>query len=154
MTTKKKSLFLLVLVLAATAFIFSNSLKGSDASTQDSNFVIRLIEAIFGESDLDLHFLVRKGAHIAEFALLGFLATRLIINLGKIAHHLGYGLFYVLVVAVTDEFIQTFTGRSGMVQDVWIDFFGALLGIGLAMLVRVFNRSKRDVKPKNPLNEQ
>ncbi len=129
--------FILTLCISlVTLFIFSNSLKGSEASTQDSDFFIRIIESIFGKTDLNLHFIVRKAAHMAEFALLSLLVSGWVFLQRIPRLWMGYGLFYVLAVAVTDEFIQTFTGRTGAVSDVLIDFSGALIGVMIALLCR------------------
>lgn len=140
MSKKHSRILLLCLILAVTVFIFSNSLKGSAASTRDSNFFIRIIESLFGETDLDLHFLVRKAAHLAEFAVLGLLVACIMYQLKFPVARFGYGLFYVLAVAVTDEFIQIFTGRTSSVIDILIDFAGAFIGIGLVILSRQIKR--------------
>ena len=140
---KNKWLWILsALVLLATLLIFSNSLKGSVSSTADSDSVISLlnplIEWIFGKDhQLDLHFLVRKAAHLVEFGALGFLVTLLILawKQKKSRYFRGYEFFYVLAVAVVDEFIQSFTGRTSSVKDVLLDFFGALLGFTVAFLL-------------------
>ena len=130
------------MVLLTTLLIFSNSLKGSVSSTADSDSVISLlnplIEWIFGKDhQLDLHFLVRKAAHLVEFGALGFLVTLLILawKQKKSRYFSGYEFFYVLAVAVVDEFIQSFTGRTSSVKDVLLDFFGALLGFTVAFLI-------------------
>ena len=44
-------------------------------------------------------------------------------------------LFFALLCAVADEFLQSFTGRTSSVRDVLIDFGGALCGMLLTMLV-------------------
>ena len=77
---------------------------------------------------------------MAEFAVLGLLVACLMFQLEFPMARLGYGLFYVLAVAVTDEFIQIFTGRTSSVKDILIDFFGALLGIGVIYLWRQMKR--------------
>ena len=45
------------------------------------------------------------------------------------------GLFYILAVGVTDEYIQLFSGRTSGVKDVVIDFIGGLFGIALVLSV-------------------
>ncbi|MBQ7339146.1 MAG: VanZ family protein, partial [Clostridia bacterium] len=43
-------------------------------------------------------------------------------------------LLFSLLTAVTDEYIQSFTGRTSSVSDVLLDFSGALCGLGLTAL--------------------
>jgi VanZ family protein len=62
--------------------------------------------------------------------MLGIAAT-LIIN--RIARDYGrsawgFGFFYVLAVAVTDEHIQSFSGRTSSTADIILDFCGGLIG--------------------------
>ena len=148
---KNKWLWILsALDLLNTLLIFSNSLKGSVSSTADSDSVISLlnplIEWIFGKDhQLNLHFLVRKAAHLIEFGALGFLVTLLLFawKQRKKRYFRGYEFFYVLAVAVVDEFIQSFTGRTSSVKDVLLDFFGALLGFGAAWLITKILTNKK-----------
>ena len=134
---KHPVLILAVLILIVTAFIFSNSLKNSEASHQDSDVILGwvqpLLEKLFGECAVDWSYWVRKTAHITEFCTLGILVFWLIAVLKR--HLYGYGFFYVLAVAVLDEFIQSFTGRTSQILDVLIDFAGALLGFGIVLFV-------------------
>lgn len=66
---------------------------------------------------------LRKLAHLAEYAVLGLLLVR--------ASRLsGVALVLAAAYAVTDEIHQTFVeGRHGAVRDVAIDAIGALVGI-------------------------
>ena len=150
MKQNRLSVILVLLVVLATAFIFSNSLKNGEESVADSDAIIALIEPliekIFGEEhQIDLNYIVRKSAHLAEFFLLGALTSCLILDLkrrhGK--HLRGYEFFYVLAVAVADEYIQSFTGRTSMVADILIDFLGAILGFGTVFLIFAWRRRKK-----------
>ena len=148
---------MVALVLLTTALIFSNSMKGSVNSTEDSDSVISFltpfIEWIFGKDhQLNLHFWVRKAAHLTEFAVLGILVTLLLFTWkqAKNRYFRGYEFFYVLAVAVVDEFIQSFTGRTSSVQDVLLDFSGALLGFGVTWLtVKLIMKKKENDKDGN-----
>ena len=61
------------------------------------------------------------------------------------------GVFFpiscTLFTAVTDEFIQSFTGRGSSVRDVMLDFSGALTGILLTVflsaIIKKCNRKSR-----------
>jgi VanZ family protein len=69
--------------------------------------------------------LLRKGAHLMEFAILGALLAR---ATGAAAIAFALGVAY----AGTDELHQHFVpGRDGNVLDVGIDAIGVLLGVSL-----------------------
>ncbi len=148
---KKENIPVIVLaaaVLIMTLFVFSNSLKGPELSGSESGLVASVVEpifdALFGEDHgIDVHFLVRKAAHFTEFCVLAVLCANLANALKKRfgLPLLGYTLFYLLAVAVCDEFIQSFTGRGSSVRDVLIDFSGALFGVGAVFAVCALKRS-------------
>ena len=136
---KKKLTVLLILLIVATGFIFSNSLQNSEESNKASGFVLSIVEPIvelvFGEGAVDANYIVRKGAHMTEFFLLAAVVFAIVSEFKKIGKPVfGYGLFYVLSVAVTDEFIQSFSDRTSSVKDVLIDFSGALIGFSVMAL--------------------
>jgi VanZ family protein len=67
--------------------------------------------------------ILRKGAHVAEYAILGLLLLRAV---GREAPAFLLGVAY----AVTDEFHQRFvSGRHASPVDVAIDSTGVLVGI-------------------------
>jgi len=73
---------------------------------------------------------LRKAAHIAEYAVLGALLYR---ALGREAHALAAGIAY----AATDEIHQHFvSGRHGSVVDVAIDVVGVAIGMIVWLRVR------------------
>lgn len=79
--------------------------------------------------------IVRKGAHVLEYAVLGLLARGMLL-----ARHrerggavMPAGLL-VALVPVVDECIQLFVpGRSGRVEDVLIDLAGVSVGVFAGM---------------------
>ena len=133
-------------------FAFANSLKDREASGADSNFVVKLVspvfDTIFGEDHgINVHFLVRKGAHLTEFCILDILTLNLARFLEKryAPRLFGYCLFYVLFVAVSDEFIQIYSGRGSTVSDVLIDFCGASIGFLITIgFCAIKNRRKKN----------
>ena len=139
----RTTLLLVVAVVLTTAFIFSNSLKNSEASHASSNGLLAWVRPLllwaFGP-EADLSYLLRKGAHFAEFAFLG-------VWVGSLSHRfrqVGYGLFYLLAVAVTDEFLQSFTDRTSSISDVWLDFAGGVCGLAaIGCLLWLVSKRKR-----------
>jgi VanZ family protein len=85
-----------------------------------------------------LHFWVRKGAHLSEYGLLGFLAFRALrLSLAipsSRAALLGLGI--VLLVSGTDELRQSsLASRTGSLRDVGIDLAGGALGVLVLVLL-------------------
>ena len=81
--------------------------------------------------------LVRKTAHFAEFAALGFALTLTCLGAGRairlsVGASFGAGTLY----AITDEIHQIFVeGRACQARDVLIDACGVLTGVGLMLLL-------------------
>lgn len=122
-----------ILTVLATAFIFSNSLKTAELSAQSSGNLVKIFEWFLGlfsyHPDVDtLQNIVRKSAHFLEFSLQGFLLCGSFS--GKLKEKAIYVLFFGLMTACIDEYLQLFfEGRGSQIQDVFIDFAGALWGL-------------------------
>ncbi len=105
-SSRALSLWLPVIVWAAVIFTFSS---------------IPSLTTGLGTWDL----ILRKGAHMTEYAILGLLLLRAI---GRELPALAVGIGY----AVTDEFHQHFVrGRHASPIDVLIDTIGLVIGIFL-----------------------
>ena len=141
----KQRVYLLLTGLAAIAciaFIWGNSLLPAAQSAQASRSVLDLLDPILDQLHIpkgDAHRVIRKLAHMSEFALLGLLWSSLLIQLRR--RSLSDCLFgagtLALLTALVDETIQLFSpGRGSQVTDVWIDFCGACLGILAAHILR------------------
>ena len=128
-------------------YIWSNSLQSTFQSNEQSNKVLEIIEKVFNIPLLDMgeaQYVVRKVAHMLEFALLGFVVVLLLFITGKICRqNLVNALFFGLASAVMDETIQLFSHRGSQVVDIWIDFVGLVAGIGLGVSIFLFFREVR-----------
>jgi VanZ family protein len=84
------------------------------------------LELLFGPGVPDfLNYLVRKGAHLAEYALLAALAWRA-------ERRPWLPVFVAAAVAIADETIQATTAtRSGSPWDVLLDVCGAVIAVVL-----------------------
>jgi VanZ family protein len=81
-----------------------------------------------------IHFIVRKSAHLGEYAVLALLLLRAAIFITSLKRSLAtlYGSVWIacLVVATTDEFHQAFVAsRGALATDILIDSGGAILGL-------------------------
>jgi VanZ family protein len=136
MTEKRKAqlrLFLTLLLIATVCFIWSNSMVSREGSASLSRRITAWLNGI-GIPVTD-HF-VRKSAHFCEFGLLGSELMLLFwLRNGLHFQSCCNAAFCALLSAVTDETIQIFSGRGSQVQDVVLDFAGALTGILFSRLL-------------------
>ncbi len=156
---KKRKLFWIAAV-AWMGLIFWFSGQNATQSTHLSDSVLDAILRLFWP-DFDLtgmtyqilsflKVLVRKGAHLSVYFVLGMLtyaALRTYDITG--VRQRGYALAICLCYAASDEFHQYFVpGRSCQLTDVMIDFCGALGGVILLSLC-YFIWEKRRGKREN-----
>lgn len=139
--TKRKVFFCLVII--AVLLIWCQSCLPRSLSAQESSWVTVILSRLFGMPDIPEHF-VRKLAHFTEYALLGCLLFLLLrcFPLKNIWREL-YGAMLSMVVALLDETIQIFSGRGPMIQDVWLDFGGAVFGGAVTCLIFYLIDKKR-----------
>ena len=154
--------FLLILTIGWMCFIFYQGSRQLSDSYHNSdvvvNKVVSLIETMYEKVNpnssqetiittqrrVKLAYLIRKSAHFFEY---GALAALLIIvfyllkqsSLNRVI----YSLFITLLCAVMDEFYQSFINRGSRVQDIIIDFSGALVGtIFVVIGMKIFTKIK------------
>lgn len=92
------------------------------------------------------HTLLRKLAHMSEYAVLGaFWSLQQRKSISKFpVQRLAVRWQICILTALLDESIQLFVpGRSGEIRDVWIDGAGAMLGLAATMVLGGFIRSLR-----------
>lgn len=140
LNSKRRKLIIVAfsaLVLLISAFIFVNSSMDYEVSHSSSGAIADIISpggslAEYEQTD----FTIRKLAHLVEYFALAVSATALCVSVdrfyGRKFH--GYALFYSLLVAVLDEYIQGFTGRGSTVSDVLLDLLGIALGFSLTLV--------------------
>lgn len=135
-------LFTLALI-ATISFVFSNSMQIAEESSGTSQHVLQIIQdavTALGApglaEEITEHF-VRKLAHICEYMLVGFwLMLCLRVYTKHFFRHITWPMFGALFIALIDETIQLFSeGRSASVSDIWIDFFGAMLGLLIGLFI-------------------
>lgn len=133
-----------------TLFIWRNSLMPASESAAQSLQVLDVLDFLLEWLGLPVsigHWLVRKLAHMLEFALLGVLWELALVT--KARGHKGWysvqcacGL--CLLTAMMDETIQVFVpGRGSQVTDVWIDFAGACFGVLVVFVLTGYFGKKR-----------
>ncbi len=91
-------------------------------------------------------FVVRKGAHMAEYAILAVLLMLALTSWGvtRIAVRAGIAVPIAALYAASDEYHQlSVSGRSGQWRDVGIDLCGVIIGAGLTAFIMFLVRRKR-----------
>lgn len=165
-----------ILTILWMVIIFSFSAKNAQASTGDSNAVGMLVGKIvysdFQEWPRERQqafadqwsYPIRKGAHMSEYALLGFFLVGAFLSKEQNGWRTVRIAFPMAVLyAVSDEIHQFFVpGRSCMLTDIGYDSAGAALGIGLGMLAfywmgrrasKAGLRHLKNAKPRGPIGK-
>lgn len=108
-------------------FIMSNT-NGNDSSSQ-SNFFADIILQFINIDKETLTFLIRKVAHMSEYAILALFTYYALIKIAfnkRIIFQITFLISFLY--ACSDEFHQLFiSGRSGQFTDVLIDSTGCLI---------------------------
>jgi VanZ family protein len=97
----------------------------------------------------EIHFLIRKSAHLTEYAIFGFLLWRAFTTSTNLTgRRLAWGSAAALLVAAlyacTDEYHQSFVpGRTSSIRDVAIDTVGAAVAIGVCGALKARGILKR-----------
>lgn len=108
-------------------FIMSNT-NGNDSSSQ-SNFFANIILQFINIDKETLTFLIRKVAHMSEYAILALFTYYALIKIAfnkRIIFQITFLISFLY--ACSDELHQLFiSGRSGQFTDVLIDSTGCLI---------------------------
>ena len=132
-----------VIVWVGVIFLGSTDLMSGE---HKSRFIVPFLRwlkpDISAETLASIHFIVRKCTHVGEYAILALLLLRaatLMTNSRRSIPILYASVLGVcLIVAVTDEFHQTFVAsRGASVRDIMIDTSGAVLGLVIASIIRM-----------------
>ena len=142
-----------IIVAVIMAFIFFQSALPADLSSRESGRVVDLLVRLFqGIMPIDrqtMVFIVRKGAHFAEYTILGgFLVPAVTEWMAVDKTPVPDSVRSIRIIswlvgtlyAVTDEVHQYFVpGRSCELRDIGIDSCGVLAGV---LVVSLLMRSK------------
>ena len=131
----------LTLIFLNLAFIWGNSLLPGGISGAISNWLAALFQG--GDITESGSGLLRKLAHLSEFACLGFLLAWYAWMQGERGFHLlCAGLLGGLLTACVDESIQLITpDRGPSLVDVWIDTCGVVIGLTTLFVIQSKTKS-------------
>ena len=124
-----------VLIWLGVIFFGSTEMMSAE---QTSRFLLPFLRwlkpDISPETFTQIHFLVRKLAHVGEYAILALLLWRAVRSSPalhmKLSMLFGAVLLACALFAASDEFHQSFVkSRTPSVRDVILDIVGALIGL-------------------------
>lgn len=142
-----------MIVVLWVVLIFTLSVQTAEQSaglsSKVTEIIVQTVSWVFSvDSDVKaidkmakkIHNLVRKFAHGGLYFVLGVLVINSFIQIGiKSFKAYIYAVIFCIAYAVTDEAHQTFVaGRSGLVSDVLIDTTGAIVGISIRWIYKIF----------------
>ncbi|MGL4876245.1 MAG: VanZ family protein [Clostridium sp.] len=140
----RKKIITLGFLIGWMIFIFYMSHQPAEVSSAQSDFVLRIVEklgVIIDPKYIDIATtLIRKGAHVTEYAILGIFSYNVFILFYNKRQAVLVAILVTIGYAITDEVHQLFViGRAGRVTDVLIDSVGAFIGTGISIF---YNRIK------------
>jgi VanZ family protein len=95
-----------------------------------------------------IHFLVRKGAHFTEYAILALLAARAFLSSSRLWLRRGWfvaAFALVAFYALFDEYHQSFVpSRTASIKDSFIDMTGGVIALVVVALSRSFSRAQKN----------
>lgn len=130
----------LLLWMGFIFFASTGEFSASNTSRIIRPLLIWVFPRITEESLALAHFIVRKLAHLTEYAIMGLLAARAFRYSSHRTLRSQWFLFSLLLVALyafSDEFHQLFVpSRTGSIYDSFIDITGGLIALLLVALWR------------------
>lgn len=146
-TVRRLWRYIPLLVWMVTIFFASSDGFSSSNTSLIIGPVLRwLFPNISAENMIWAHFIVRKTAHFAEYALLALLAARAFKSSSHEWLRTNWyvaSLLLVAVCALADEFHQSFLPtRTGSIYDSLLDIAGGATALTLLALMRSMRRQK------------
>ena len=144
-----------VFIWLGVIFLGSSDLMSAEHT---SRFIVPFLRwlkpDISPETLASIHFIVRKCAHLGEYAVLALLLLRAatLTNLKRSLAILYVSVWVAcLFVATTDEFHQTFVAsRGASATDIMIDSGGAILGLLIGAIFGITRSIKLERAPADP----
>jgi VanZ family protein len=123
----------LIVCVGLISFASSNEFSAANTSRVVGPLLLWLFPNMSEESLRLTHFLVRKAAHLTEYAVLGWLAARAFAGSSREFLRQRWfiaGLTLIVLQALLDEYHQSFVpSRTGSLYDSAIDVAGGLVGL-------------------------
>ena len=139
---KKLKYFIPAIIWMIFIFIMSHT-NGNESSNQ-SNFIVKIVLEFININHETLSFMIRKTAHMSEYAILLLFIYYGLYKTITYKYQLLISLLITFIYACSDEFHQLFIpGRSGQFMDVLIDTSGALI---MLLIIYLWQKRKKPNK--------
>jgi len=134
MVSKFLTYWLPVVIWLMMIFIGSTDLMSAEHTSRIIGPILRWLHPGISPARIEqVQFVVRKMAHVSEYAVLSLFIFRALVNTTRRARFAGAVLITLLIsgaFAASDEFHQSFVpSRTSSVRDVMIDITGAIFGM-------------------------
>lgn len=147
---QKKAFLLWMLVLTWMCVIFYFSSKPISESHAQSYFILEIANKVLNSLGIHsqivndaVNFILRKTAHISEYAVLGVLLYTALLNSNIRRKKAVFvcALVICILYSTSDEIHQIFVqGRSASIADVMIDTIGSCLGLIAIVVCRAWKK--------------
>lgn len=152
---KKKSIIMIVLVVAWMGLIFKFSSEPGNISSNKSASVLKALQGISNtlsnekkKTGFGYTISIRKTAHVCSYLILSiliFTASTYIIKSQLRSYRNAFIISFIY--AVSDEVHQLFIpGRTATVRDVFIDMSGVVMGMCIVGIVLSIYKHKSNKK--------
>ena len=123
-----------ILIWLIMIFVGSTDLMSAEHTSRIIGPILRWLHPGISPARIEqVQFVIRKTAHVSEYAVLSLLIFRALANTTRQARLAGAALITLLIsgaFAASDEFHQSFVpSRTSSVRDVMIDITGAIFGM-------------------------
>lgn len=152
-------ILIVLLVFDMAAIFFFSAQKAEQSEVTSSGVIEHIVKIIYkdydswdGQTKADMieswQHLVRKLAHMTEYASLGVLSCAFALTYGFKFKNLLLSLCFCFLYSVSDEVHQMFVpGRSCQFTDMLIDTSGAIIGIvAFSLLILIIVKIKSSLK--------
>ena len=140
-----------IAVILWAVLIFSLShqpvAQSSQLSVGITEVIVENVEKVSPNVEFNIgnfHHIVRKNAHFFLYLVFSFLVMNALRRSGMYGYRMiGLSLFVCVLYAISDEVHQLFVpGRGAQVKDVLIDSAGAIVGVGLYLVISRIMKSR------------
>lgn len=144
----------LVLWIAFISFASTGEFSSENSSRFVRPFLLWLVPTISEGQLAGVHFLTRKASHLAEYAVLAFLACRVFAQSSHLFFRRRWfelSLILVALCSFLDEFKQSYDpSRSASIVDCVIDIIG---GLTVLYLFRIYDNRRNGRRQLAAVNE-
>ena len=147
-------------------FVWGQSCIGKEDSETTSDVLVDIIKPLEEIKPDEIHtaeyeyynHLIRKGAHVAEFTVIGIEISIILLmsDINKKRYYIVFinSVMSGMLIGLIDETIQIFSERGTQVSDVWFDVIGAGLGSALTCIALSLKKKKQGLAYEKNTNSR